>query len=111
MSYNPSLAKLEVLSAAAAGSVVLPISGYITSIVVTNTTANVITGGLKFGTTSGGVDIIATLGIGANALAFITDALFLKRIFSVSATQTIFYDAVTLWNSAVVNINIFYYQL
>ena len=86
---------------------VIPAGYFIDSIFVRNTTANAVTGGLKFGTSSGATDIVAALTTGANALMHITDAAILKRIFSVSATQTVFIDAVVAWNSASVDITIF----
>ena len=36
------------------------------------------------------------------------DAALLKRVFSTTQSQTIFIDTVTLWNGAVVNIEIVY---
>lgn len=94
-----------------AGSFVLPANCVIREIIVFNTTANAITGGLKFGTTAGATDIAAALAVGANAFTFLTDALMLKRLFSPTAAQQIFFDAVTLWNSANVNITIVYENL
>ncbi len=92
-------------------AIVLPANAIIDYIIVKNNTANAITGGLKFGTTDGGVDIVAALAVGANALTFALDAAVLLRIFSTSATQQIFFDAVAAWNSANVDVTIVYKQL
>ena len=105
------MSKLQVLGATAAGSVTLPANAVIRDILVNNTNANAVTGGLKFGSSAGATDIAAALAVGANALSFVTDALLLKRWFSTSATQSVFYDAVVAWNSANVNITIIYNQL
>lgn len=91
-------------------SIVLPANTFIMHISVRNNTANAITGGLKFGTTNGGADIVAALAVGANAFTFVSDTALLKRFFSASATQQIFIDTVTLWNSASVDIEIIYAQ-
>lgn len=102
--------RIRLTTQTAANNFFLPPNAVLRDILVVNTTANAITGGLKFGTTSGGVDIVAALTVGANALAFVTDALLLKRYFSASAAQQIFFDTVTLWNSASVEIDVYYYQ-
>lgn len=102
--------KLVGIVAANSGAVI-PINGYIQQIIIVNTTANAITGGLKFGTSAGATDVAAAVAVGANAITFITDALLLKRWFSASAAQTIFFDTVTLWNSASVNVTIVWGQL
>lgn len=78
----------------------------IAGIVVNNTTANAVTGGLKFGTTSGATDIVVALAVVANALLGILDSAILKRAFSTSVAQTVFVDAVVAWNSASVNISV-----
>lgn len=81
--------------------------GYsISSITIFNTTANAVTGGLKFGTTSGGVDVIAAQAVGANALLVVASADILLKVFSFSAAQTIHIQDVTAWNSASLNIYI-----
>lgn len=109
---NPNMLQdLRATVQTAAGSARLPANAVIREILITNTTANAITGGLKFGTTAGAVDVVAAQAVGANATTFVTDATLLKRFFSASATQDIFWDAVTGWNSASVTIDIIYYQL
>lgn len=95
----------------AAGSFILPANCVLREVLCFNTTANAVTGGIKFGTTAGATDIAAALPIAASATAFLTDALMLKRYFSPSATQQIFFDAVVAWNSANVNITIIYENL
>lgn len=109
--YNGILQNIRLTAQTAAGSFMLPTNGVIRDIIVTNTTGNAITGGLKFGSSSGATDIVAALAVGINGLVFVTDALLLKRFFSASSAQQIFFDAVVSWASASVQIDILYYQL
>lgn len=90
---------------------VLPAKAVIDQIIIRNSTANAITGGLKFGTTSGATDIVTALAVAGNVLTFVTNATLLKPFFSTTATQTIFIDTVTLWNAASVDIWIVYWVL
>lgn len=89
----------------------LPAGAVIQQVIVQNTTGNVITGGLKFGTTAGATDIVAALAVGATSLNIVASAAILKPLFSTSATQQIFIDAVAAWNSASANIWILYWVL
>jgi hypothetical protein len=107
---NNILQRIRMTAQTAAGNFTLPANAFIRDIIVLNTNGNAITGGLKFGTSSGGVDVVAALTVGGNALVWVTDALTLKRYFSSSSSQQIFFDAVTLWNSASVEIDVYYYQ-
>lgn len=99
---------LQALAQTSAFSLVLPIKGIILGVVIKNNNANAITGGLKFGSTNGGVDVLAALAVAANFIGHAFDAALLKRFFSTSATQTIFIDAVVSWNSANVDVSIPY---
>lgn len=87
---------------------ILPPNAYIQHIIVNNTTANAITGGVAFGTTSGGTDVVTALTCGANCLAFTLDSALSKRVFSTTASQPIFATAVTAWNSANATITVVY---
>lgn len=89
-------------------SIVLPATTYLREIIVQNTTANAVTGGIKVGTTAGGTDVVAALTCGANCLTFVADAALLKRTFSSTAAQALSIDAVTGWNSASVNVTVIY---
>lgn len=103
------LHRITLTAQTAASSTILPIGAVIRDIVVTNTTANAITGGLNFGTTVGGSDIVAALAVGASAKTFVADAALLLRYFSSTAVQQVFFNAVTAWNSASIKIDIYYY--
>jgi hypothetical protein len=108
---QPVLQRITLNGQTAANNFILPANCVLREILVFNTTANAITGGLKFGTTSGATDIAAALAVAASLTSFLTDALMLKRYFSPTAIQQIFFDAVVSWNSANVNINILYENL
>ena len=104
-----SLFRGQALSITGANSsIVLPANAYILGIQVENLTANAVTGGLKIGTTAGGVDVVAALTVGASAKTFVLDAALLLRFFSSTAPQTIYLDAVTAWNSAKLNVRVIY---
>lgn len=109
MAANPIMQRIRLNGANAATSMILPQAGLIRDIFVNNTTTHILTGGLKFGSTSGAADIYAALAVGASSTNFTTDALLLQRFFG--AAQTIFIDTLGAWNSAVVNIDLLYYQL
>jgi hypothetical protein len=108
---QPILQRITMTGQIAANNFILPANCVLREILVFNTTANAITGGLKFGTTSGATDIAAALAVAASVTAFLTDALMLKRFFSPTTSQQIFFDAVASWNSANVNITILYENL
>ena len=86
----------------------MPANTYIQQIVVNNTTNNILLGGLKCGTTNGGVDVLAALAVGA--AAFVAD-IPLKTVFSRTQPQTLYFDAVTSWNSAEIDVQIVYGSL
>lgn len=86
----------------------LPANAYIQQIVMFNSTANAVTGGVAVGTTANGADVVAAQAVAANALTFTTDALTLKRVFSTTAAQPIFVSPVTAGNNANVTVTIVY---
>jgi len=95
------------LSAQTAAGTFQVAAGYaIRDIFINNTTANAVTGGVKFGTTLGGTDVITAQAVGANGKVRVLDSDLSKSFFSTSAHQTIYFDAVTAWNSASLNLHI-----
>lgn len=92
----------------AATSFTLPANAFIERILIVNTTAKAVTGGVKFGTTNGGTDVAAAIAVGANAIVSVADTAILKRWFSAASTQSIFIGAVTAFNSASLNITVIY---
>lgn len=106
MSYIPPfVTKLSAVGTQSSFSV--PPSFLIDRIQVVNNTASAVTGGLKFGTTSGGTDVVLALAVGANVLTPVADAALLKNMFSKVSSQTVFVDTVTLWNGANVDISVY----
>lgn len=104
--------KIKLTGVTAANSAIsIPANGLVDYIIVNSTNANAITGGLKFGTTAGAIDVCAAMAVAGNSLTYVTDALLLKRIFSTSASQQLFFDAVTLWNGASVDVTVVYKQI
>jgi hypothetical protein len=98
---QPSI--VSALNVVANTTVSIPAGYFIEDVVIQNTTGNAVTGGIKIGTTNGGVDVIVALAVGANSLQTVLDATLLKRIFSMSADQTLYIQTITLWNSASLN--------
>lgn len=95
----------SVLTAVTANTTfVVPAGYYIVNVLYQNTTANIVTGGVRVGTTDGGVDVVVALAIGANAIGAIPNATLLKQYFSSSVNTTLYIQTVTLWNSASLNL-------
>lgn len=75
-------------------------AGYaIRNMYIRNTTANVVTGGVKVGTTNGGVDVLLALPVGASSFQAALSSL-LKSSFSATSDTLLYFQTVTLWNSA-----------
>lgn len=87
-------------------TVVVPAGFAIQSMTIRNTTANAVTGGVRVGTTDGGVDVVVALATGANAIIGIPDATILLKYFSATVDTTLYIQAVAAWNSANLDINI-----
>ena len=86
------------------GSINVPRGYYIASIVLEETAGNAVTGGLNIATAPAGNDIVSAKALSANQTTYVTDAEMLKRIFSISTSQTIYVEAASAWNSASVNL-------
>ena len=97
---------LLIRNVAAAGSVAVPKGARIVKVIAHQQTANAVTGGIKFGSTSGAVDIVAALAVAGTVDLIVTDLSILKNAYA--AAGSVFFDAVTGWNSAVVDIAINY---
>jgi len=79
----------------------IPAGHAIDDIFIRNTTANVVTGGLRIGTTGGASDIAAGIAVPGSAfLRVMPSSLINSGPFSPTAAQTIFIEAITAWNSA-----------
>lgn len=86
-------------------TVVIPANYTILQIIIENTTGNAILGGVKIGTTNGGTEVATTIGVSASSLLAVSDSSLLKCVFSTSGDTTLYIQAVTLWNSASINVH------
>jgi hypothetical protein len=100
--YDPNV-NMVLQNLTSNGTLTVPANYYLIDIVMENTTANSITGGLKVGTTSGGSDVVLGQAVGASSYLNVGSSIS-KKIFSSSSTTTLYIQAVTSWNSANVNI-------
>ena len=105
---TPNTSYNELTTLTANGTFTVPLGMSIESIIYENTTANAVTGGVKIGTTNGGIEVVVAQAIGANGVGQISDANILLKFFSSTAQQILYIQAVTAWNSASVK---FYIKL
>lgn len=95
---------LYINQAQANATAVLPAGSVIEAITFRNKTANAVTGGIRVGTTNGGAEVVTAATVGANAFVQAT-----VNAFTLStSSQTLYVQAVTSWNSAVVDVVIHY---
>jgi hypothetical protein len=85
---------------------VVPAGWAIDDIFIINTTANAVTGGIRIGTTDGGVDVVVAFAVAGSLVGHIPEASMLKRFFSSSVDTTLYLQTVTLWNSASLNLRV-----
>lgn len=97
----------RVARLSANGTVALPKGVMIDKLYLRNTTANAVTGGVRFGTTAAGVDVHATVAVAASAVVR-ADPLISGYN---AAASTLYIEAVTAWNSAVVDVVVDYTEI
>lgn len=101
---------LRVPTVTASGAFVsIPPRFSITSIAITNATANAVTGGLNIGTTALGNDVVSAIAVGANASVIASGSTLLLQTLSNYTTVTptaLYISPVTAWNSASVDVTI-----
>lgn len=95
---------VQNLATTSNATMVIPAGFMILDLVIKSTNANAVTGGLKIGTTNGGTDVVLAVNVAGNSYQVVTDAAMLKRVFSDSVDTTLYVQAVTLWNSASLDI-------
>lgn len=86
----------------------MPAGFRLTGIYVRNTTANAITGGVRIGSAAAGTQHLTALAVAASAVAFAVPTV-LPAI--VQTAGSLFLEAVTAWNSAVVDVRIEYEEI
>ncbi len=95
---------LKLSAATSNGTLTIPAGYALESIIVENTTANAITGGIKIGTSSGGTQVVTAQAVAGSALLKVAAADISLGVFSTSADQILYIQAVTSWNSASINV-------
>lgn len=100
---DTSASIISALAVTANATVSIPAGNVIQHLVIQNSTANAVTGGIRIGTTDGGIDVVVAVAVGANALFSVLDATLLKRVFNMSGATTLYLQTVTLWNSSSLN--------
>jgi len=102
MSYDPS-SNLKLNSVTSSTNVIIPKNNTILQVIVENTTALPVIGGLKVGTTSGGSDVVNAFVISGSGFLTIKDSALIKTYFSKTNDTTLYIDAVTAFNSTNLN--------
>lgn len=92
----------------AAFTVSVPAGASVRAIHIRNNTANAVTGGLKIGTTLAGVDVVAAGPVVASALITV---LPLISANGIGVARTLYFDAVTGWNAANIDVSVEYTKL
>jgi hypothetical protein len=98
----------RVRSQGAAFTIDVPANCAVSKFYIRNNTANAITGGLKIGTTLGGTDIVAAQPISASNLYFVNPT---TPAINTAGVRTLYFDAVTAWNAAVIDLVVEYVEL
>lgn len=100
----PGVGMSVSLSAVIANATFVVPAGYaLREIYLKNKTANAVTGGLRLGTTNGGVDVMVALALG-NAAFVKAGAAILLNTFSSTVDTTLYLQAVAAWNGASIDI-------
>lgn len=84
----------------------VPAGMVIRDIFVRETAGNAVTGGLKFGTSSGGTQVVTAFAVAGNSFAAVSASDISARLFSATSAQTLYVQAVTAWNSASVDVTV-----
>lgn len=82
----------------------VPAGAYIREIIVSNSVATSVTGGIQFGTTANATDVVTALTCASSCLANVTDANLKTRLFSTTVAQAIHMSAMTSWQAANVTV-------
>lgn len=91
----------RALAKTAAFTLDIPQGSRVRAIHVRNKTVNAVTGGVKIGTTVGGTDVLAAGAVGASAVA---TYLPLISAVNTAGVRTLYFDAVTAFNSASLDV-------
>lgn len=86
------------------GTLVIPAGHSIRQVDLVETNNAAVTGGIKIGTTNGGIDVVVALPVAGLSIQSILDATLIKRLFSMASTTTLYVQTVTLWNGASITV-------
>lgn len=86
----------------------LPKYGSVRRVQIINHTANAVTGGINIGITDGGTGVLNAQAVAANALLDVAAA---GNVLSASADQTLYVNAGSSWNSAVISVVVEYAEI
>ena len=82
--------------------VTVPANCFIDLILYQETAGNTVTGGLKFGSTLAGTDVVASQTCTGGSTGHVPDSALSTKVFTTP--QTIYAGAVSSWNGAKVNL-------
>lgn len=107
--FTPSeIPPFNSLNKGANYSLGIPRGVAIDGIRIQNTSANAVTGGLNIGTAPGASDIASAVAIPANSDIYVTGGALLKSYpLAALGAQTLFFNAVSAFNSAILNTTIY----
>ena len=110
-----SLAVVDSINGVNANATVsIPAGWAIENIFFASKNANDVTGGIKIGTTSGGTEVVSSIEVPGNSLRSLmqsVDSFPAQVLFSRTAAQTLYVQAVTDWNGASIDIRIRRYRV
>jgi hypothetical protein len=106
--HNKTRGRRVVNKLAANGTIVLPKGVMVDQIYMRNRTANAVTGGVKVGTTSGGTEVVTAQAVGASAVVRTAPTV---TGYNAAAETTLYIQAVTAWNNAVVDVVVEYTEV
>ena len=97
----------RIATLTANGQIVLPAGVMLRRIYFRNRTANAVTGGIRVGTSAGGTQVVTAQAIAANAIVSVIPTIENYQ----AAAQTLFFEAVTAWNGAQVDVFVQYEEI
>lgn len=97
----------RVVKLSANGTVSIPKGVMLDQVYIRNRTANAVTGGIRVGTTAAGTDVVTAQAVAASAVVRVAPSITAYN----AAAQTLYIEAVTAWNSAVVDVVVEYTEI
>lgn len=98
----------RVAKLSANGTLVLPKGIMLDQVYFRNRTANAVTGGIRVGTSAAGTQVVTAQAVAANAVARVNPTI---PAYTAGADTTLYVEAVTSWNGAVVDVLVEYTEV